>query len=119
MKYYFYNPFYYYHQNISSKFIDVKCPLQPTPGKFNEAGQSFNFNPASLKRKTPNSLGTLSKTHQLIKNISNELNNHKKEVQALRSEKETLECAYNEDSWCEIFKRQKSRIQQQITALKG
>jgi len=28
---------------------------------------------------------------QQIKNISNELNNHKKEVQILRSEKDTLE----------------------------
>lgn len=30
-------------------------------------------------------------TQQQIKNISNELNNHKKEVQILRSEKDTLE----------------------------
>ena len=30
-------------------------------------------------------------TQNQIKNISNELNNHKKEVQILRSEKDTLE----------------------------
>jgi hypothetical protein len=35
--------------------------------------------------------GTLALTQQQIKNISNELNNHKKEVQILRSEKDTLE----------------------------
>lgn len=44
------------------------------------------------KRKTTNSLSTILFYIQAqIKNISNELNNHKKEVQILRSEKDTLE----------------------------
>jgi hypothetical protein len=76
---------------------------------------------------------------QQIKNISNELNNHKKEVQILRSEKDTLESVLTmktadvkkslsnelvriEEEMKRHFNFQKaenSRIQQQITALKG
>ena len=58
---------------------------------FNETGQSFNSNPASLKGKLQTLEVYIIWTKQQIKNISNELNNHKKEVQVLRSEKDTLE----------------------------
>ena len=41
--------------------------------------------------KASDSLSTSSLKQQQIKNISNELNNHKKEVQILRREQDTLE----------------------------
>lgn len=56
-----------------------------------QTGNSFGSNPASLKGKLQTLEVLLSPTQQQIKNISNELNNHKKEVQILRSEKDTLE----------------------------
>lgn len=52
---------------------------------YNETGQSFNNNPASLKGKLQTLEVTSAHIQQQIKNISNELNNHKKEVQILRS----------------------------------
>ena len=58
---------------------------------YNETGMSFNNNPASLKGKLQTLEVTFYLTQTQIKNISNELNNHKKEVQILRSEKDTLE----------------------------
>ena len=44
-----------------------------------------------LKESFKLSRYTCNWSQQQIKNISNELNNHKKEVQILRSEKDTLE----------------------------
>lgn len=47
--------------------------------------------PSFSQRQAADSWGTDWLIQQQIKNISNELNNHKKEVQILRSEKDTLE----------------------------
>lgn len=53
--------------------------------------QQLRLEPSLPQGQAADSLGTLAATQQQIKNISNELNNHKKEVQILRSEKDTLE----------------------------
>lgn len=57
-----------------------------TMGKdFNQTGQSLGSNnPASLK-------GKLMSLEETIKGIQDEMNFHKKEVQILKSEKDTLE----------------------------
>lgn len=53
--------------------------------------QQLRFQPRFPQGQTPNSRSISLFIQQQIKNISNELNNHKKEVQILRSEKDTLE----------------------------
>ena len=53
-------------------------------GKFNQTGMSVGTNPASLK-------GKLMSLEEMINSVSDELNFHKKEVQQLKSEKDTLE----------------------------
>lgn len=58
--------------------------------KMNETGTNYG-NPASLKGKLQSLEVRPTWSQQQIRNISNELNNHKKEVQVLRSEKDTLE----------------------------
>eukprot|EP01017_Pseudomicrothorax_dubius_P051503 TRINITY_DN9929_c0_g2_i1.p1 TRINITY_DN9929_c0_g2~~TRINITY_DN9929_c0_g2_i1.p1 ORF type:complete len:148 (+),score=42.12 TRINITY_DN9929_c0_g2_i1:135-578(+) len=55
-----------------------------TVNQFNQTAGSLSTNPASLKTK-------LVGLEEVIKAISDELNLHKKEVQILRSEKDTLE----------------------------
>ena len=52
--------------------------------EFGENTSNFGSNPASLK-------GKLLSLEQQIKTISNELNSHVRDVQMLRSEKDTLE----------------------------
>lgn len=91
-----------------------------------------NAGSASLK-------GKLLSLEELVKSITEEMNIHKKEVQLLRSEKETLETILNmkisdvrnslmneiakvEDEMKKHFAHQKAenfRLQQQITQLKG
>ena len=53
--------------------------------------QQLRLEPSVPEGQAADPLSTLAATQQQIKNISNELNNHKKEVQILRSEKDTLE----------------------------
>lgn len=53
--------------------------------------QQLRLQPRLPQGQTPDPRSTPLPTQQQIKNISNELNNHKKEVQILRSEKDTLE----------------------------
>jgi hypothetical protein len=53
--------------------------------------QQLRLKPRLPKGQVADPRGTFPLTQQQIKNISNELNNHKKEVQILRSEKDTLE----------------------------
>jgi len=91
-----------------------------------------NAGSASLK-------GKLLSLEELVKSITDEMNIHKKEVQLLRSEKDTLESILNmkisdvrnslmneiakvEDEMKKHFAHQKAenfRLQQQITQLKG
>ncbi|OMJ73852.1 hypothetical protein SteCoe_27368 [Stentor coeruleus] len=83
--------------------------------------------------------GKLLSLEELVRSITEEMNYHKKEVQILRSEKDTLESVLNmkivdvrkslmneiarvEDEMKRHFAHQKSensRLQQQITQLKG
>mmetsp|Transcript_31035 Transcript_31035/g.28227 ORF Transcript_31035/g.28227 Transcript_31035/m.28227 type:complete len:90 (-) Transcript_31035:280-549(-) len=51
---------------------------------FNQTQGSLGTNPASLK-------GKLMSLEEMIKSVSDEMNFHKKEVQILKSEKDTLE----------------------------
>ncbi|CAK73612.1 unnamed protein product (macronuclear) [Paramecium tetraurelia] len=108
-----------------------------TLAKGNDLGQtnqSFggSQNPASLK-------GKLMGLEETIKGIQDEMNFHKKEVQILKSEKDTLESVLSmktqdvkktltnelmriEEEMKRHFAHQKaenSRLQQQITGLKG
>jgi hypothetical protein len=53
--------------------------------------KQLRLQPRLPEGQTPDTRGTSPAIQQQIKNISNELNNHKKEVQILRSEKDTLE----------------------------
>jgi hypothetical protein len=53
--------------------------------------QQLRIQPGLAEGQAADLGGTPRPTQQQIKNISNELNNHKKEVQILRSEKDTLE----------------------------
>jgi hypothetical protein len=53
--------------------------------------QQFWVEPRLAEGQAADLGSTPAATKQQIKNISNELNNHKKEVQILRSEKDTLE----------------------------
>jgi hypothetical protein len=53
--------------------------------------QQLRIEPCLPQGQAADPRGTPSPIQQQIKNISNELNNHKKEVQILRSEKDTLE----------------------------
>mmetsp|Transcript_71729 Transcript_71729/g.83395 ORF Transcript_71729/g.83395 Transcript_71729/m.83395 type:complete len:165 (-) Transcript_71729:86-580(-) len=89
-------------------------------------------NPASLK-------GKLMSLEEMIKTVSDEMNFHKKEVQVLKSEKDTLESVLSmktqdvkktltnelmriDEEMKRHFQHQKAenaRLQQQITALKG
>jgi chromosome segregation ATPase len=107
----------------------VTSPFNQTQGSM---GQTTNQNTANLKGK----LGALD---EMIRNLADELNDHKKEVQVLRSEKETLESVLTmktqdvrktltnelfkvEEEMKRHYAHQKaenSRIQQQVTALKG
>jgi chromosome segregation ATPase len=95
-------------------------------------GSLGNTGSASLK-------GKLLNLEELVRSITEEMNFHKKEVQILRSEKDTLENVLNmkindvrkslmneiarvEDEMKRHFAHQKaenSRLQQQITQLKG
>ena len=99
---------------------------------FNQTQGSMGTNPASLK-------GKLMSLEEMIKSVSDEMNFHKKEVQILKSEKDTLESVLTmktqdvkktltnelmriEEEMKRHFAHQKaenSRLQQQITALKG
>ena len=99
---------------------------------FNQTQGSLGTNPASLK-------GKLMSLEEMIKSVSDEMNFHKKEVQILKSEKDTLESVLTmktqdvkktltnelmriEEEMKRHFAHQKaenSRLQQQITALKG
>ena len=54
-------------------------------------GAELQHEPGITEGEAADALGNRGLTQQQIKNISNELNNHKKEVQILRSEKDTLE----------------------------
>ena len=51
----------------------------------------LRLEPCLFKGKTPNPGSNPLLMQQQITGISNEMNNHKKEVQVLRSEKDTLE----------------------------
>ena len=53
--------------------------------------QLFRLKPRLPQGQVTDPRGSPFPSQQQIKNISNELNNHKKEVQILRSEKDTLE----------------------------
>jgi chromosome segregation ATPase len=95
-------------------------------------GSLANTGSASLK-------GKLLSLEEMVRSITEEMNFHKKEVQVLRSEKDTLESVLNmkindvrkslmneiarvEDEMKRHFAHQKaenSRLQQQITQLKG
>eukprot|EP01017_Pseudomicrothorax_dubius_P022958 TRINITY_DN24702_c0_g1_i1.p1 TRINITY_DN24702_c0_g1~~TRINITY_DN24702_c0_g1_i1.p1 ORF type:complete len:158 (+),score=38.57 TRINITY_DN24702_c0_g1_i1:41-514(+) len=114
------------------RFGEGTGTLQRTINQFNQTQGSISTNPASLKSK-------LLGLEEVIKAIGDELNLHKKEVQILRSEKDTLESVLSmktqdvkktlnnemsriEEEMKRHFAHQKaenSRIQQQITALKG
>ena len=83
--------------------------------------------------------GKLMSIEETVQMLNNEINNHKREVEVLRSEKDTLESVLNqkimdvrkslmqeisriEDDMKRNFAQQKSenlRLQQQITGLKG
>ena len=83
--------------------------------------------------------GKLMSLEETVRMLNDEINNHKREVQVLRSEKDTLESVLNqkimevrkglmqeisriEDDMKRNFAQQKSenmRLQQQITGLKG
>mmetsp|Transcript_4995 Transcript_4995/g.7524 ORF Transcript_4995/g.7524 Transcript_4995/m.7524 type:complete len:153 (-) Transcript_4995:397-855(-) len=108
----------------------------PRSQMYNTQGSTFSMqsgsNSASLK-------GKLLNLEELIRSITEEMNLHKKEVQNLRSEKDTLENVLNmkindvrkalmneinrvEAEMKNHFSHQKaenSRLQQQITQLKG
>jgi chromosome segregation ATPase len=93
---------------------------------------SFSGGSSSLK-------GKLLGLEELVRSLNDDINNHKKEIQILRSEKDTLESVLNmkvmdvrktlmnelsrvEDEMKRHFAHQKaenSRLQQQITSLKG
>ncbi|KRX07249.1 hypothetical protein PPERSA_00406 [Pseudocohnilembus persalinus] len=101
-------------------------------GLYGNTQSSFGTNPASLK-------GKLMSLEEVIKTIADEMNFHKKEVQILKSEKDTLESVLSmktqdvrktlgselqriEDEMKRHFAHQKAenaRLQQQITSLKG
>ena len=99
---------------------------------FGQTNSSLGTNPASLK-------GKLMGLEDMIKSVADEMNFHKKEVQALKSEKDTLESVLSmktqevkksltnelmkiEEEMKRHFAHQKaenSRLQQQLTSLKG
>ncbi|EGR31587.1 phosphoesterase family protein, putative [Ichthyophthirius multifiliis] len=99
---------------------------------FNNTQSQFGSNPASLK-------GKLMSLEEMIKGIAEEMNFHKKEVQILKSEKDTLQSVLSmktqdvkktltneltriEEEMKRHFAHQKAenaRLQQQITSLKG
>ena len=99
---------------------------------FGQTHSSLGTNPASLK-------GKLMGLEEMIKSVADEMNMHKKEVQALKSEKDTLESVLSmktqevkkgltnelmkiEEEMKRHFAHQKaenSRLQQQLTSLKG
>ncbi|OMJ95206.1 hypothetical protein SteCoe_1410 [Stentor coeruleus] len=119
--------------------------LRPATGLEDNAGPKTQFintqgSLASLGNTGSASLkGKLLSLEELVRSITEEMNFHKKEVQILRSEKDTLESVLNmkitdvrkslmneiarvEDEMKRHFAHQKaenSRLQQQITQLKG
>ena len=107
-------------------------------GKGNSINNMGSF--ASLTGGGSTSLkGKLLGLEEVVRSLNEEINMHKKEVQVLRSEKDTLETVLNqkvsevrkslmneisriEDEMKRNFAHQKSensRLQQQITSLKG
>jgi chromosome segregation ATPase len=106
--------------------------MMKTSGSMATVGGTSASGSASLK-------GKLVSLEKLVQALTEDLNYHKKEVQVLRSEKETLENVLNlktqdvrnslmteisrvEDEMKRHFAHQKaenSRLQQQITQLKG
>lgn len=106
--------------------------MMKTSGSMATLGATSGSGSASLK-------GKLVSLEKLVQALTEDLNFHKKEVQVLRSEKETLENVLNmktqdvrnslmteisrvEDEMKRHFAHQKaenSRLQQQITQLKG
>jgi chromosome segregation ATPase len=105
-----------------------------TGNPFNQGSTS-----GSQVKDTSNIKGKIGTLEEMIKSLAEELNYHKKEVQVLRSEKETLESVLslktqevrkaltNENFKVEeemkrhyaFQKAENSRIQQQVTALRG
>lgn len=116
-------------QRPASTFED---PAGPKTQFMNSTTGLGGTGSASLK-------GKLLGLEELVRSITEEMNYHKKEVQILRSEKDTLESVLNmkisdvrkslmneiarvEDEMKRHFAHQKaenSRLQQQITQLKG
>ena len=123
--------------SIKQRPMSISKQDDPGMATLSQFGQTVGS--LAGQQNTANLKGKLTSLDEQLKSLSEELNFHKKEVQILRSEKETLEKVLNlkvqdvkntlqnelfrvEEEMKRHYAHQKaenSRLQQQVTTLKG
>jgi len=119
--------------------VGGKSPLEGAGLLISSTGMNQTYKSVGENKDTSNLKGKLASLEEMIDQLREEMNYHKKEVQILKSDKDTLESVLTmktqdvrktltnelyrvEEEMKRYFAHQKaenSRVQQQITTLKG